>query len=62
MIETNFLRAEENYLTPPEYENNLVCECCDREILEGDVYFENDFHLLCESCAVDKLYGAMQTA
>lgn len=62
MLEASFLRAEESYLTPSEYEDDLVCECCDRKISEGDVYFENDFHLLCESCAIDKLYNAMQTA
>ncbi len=62
MVETSFLRAEESYLTPPEYEDEKTCECCDRKISEGDVYFENEFYLLYESCAVDKLYGAMQTA
>ncbi len=62
MVEMSFLRAEESYLTPPEDDNDLICECCERNISEGDVYFENEFHLLCESCAVDKLYNAMEMA
>ena len=62
MLEASFLRAEQSYLTPPEYDDEKICECCGIKIPKGDVYFENDFHLLCKSCVLDKLYNEMQTA
>ena len=61
MLEKSFLRCEESWRTPPE-DDELVCECCDKRIAEGDCYFENEYHLLCESCAIDKLYDLMETA
>ena len=28
MLEASFLRAEQSYLTPPEYDFYLLCESC----------------------------------
>ena len=50
MLEKSFLRAEESYLTPPEYDDDdgiKICECCDSEIPKGDYFWIENNHILC---------------
>ena len=61
MLEKSFLRAEESYLTPPEYDDEKICECCGIKIPKGDVYFENDFYLLCDFLANTMVMSNMGT-
>ncbi|MCI8629726.1 MAG: hypothetical protein HFE57_09590 [Firmicutes bacterium] len=65
MLEKSFLRAEESYLTPPEYDDDdgiKICECCDSEIPKGDYFWIENNHILCEGCMMDKIYDVAEIA
>ncbi len=65
MLEKSFLRAEESYLTPPEYDDDddiKVCDCCYSEIPKGDCFWIENNHILCEGCMMDKIYDVAEIA
>ena len=34
-------------------ENATVCECCGEEIVEDDVYFDEEYDILCYDCLLE---------
>ena len=56
MLEKSFLRCEEAWKTPPEYEEyDDICDRCREPIPKGSPLLRYNGYTWCESCANDKL-------
>ena len=66
MLEKSFLRNEESWLSPPEYdehdEDEYICDRCGETVPQGSPFLRYNGHLWCESCANDKLNDSMEIA
>ena len=60
VMDLGFRQGEEKWLSPEKEEVKLLCDGCDKEICENELFLDDGFEILCEDCALDKLYEKME--
>lgn len=62
VMDLGFRQGEESFISAEKEDVVLICNKCDKEIWEDELYLDDGFEILCESCAIDRLYEKMEQA